>query len=86
MPTTPPVKIPRPSKVIYLGVDRCDRLRRCAVEVSYHSGQNVSAAQFTQYLIDNFYKKAISALIEEIAKSKGKSSCIPTNSLRQDKK
>lgn len=70
MSLTPPLKRPRPSKVLYLGIDRCDRMRRCAVEVSYHSGQTVTAAQFTQYLIDNFDEKAKSALIEEMAKTK----------------
>lgn len=54
-----PVRTARPGKTIYIGEDRCERVRRYAVEASYHSGQIVSSPQFVQFLIDNFSDNAL---------------------------
>ncbi|WP_160289796.1 hypothetical protein [Serratia symbiotica] len=69
MPNISPIKQSRPSKVLYLGAERCQRLRRCSVEVSFHSGHTVSTSQFTQYLIDKFDEVAKKTLIEELKHS-----------------
>ncbi len=70
MSRIPSIKMLRPGRTMYVGEDRCERIRRCAVEVSYHSGQTISGAQFLQFLIDNFSDMAIKTLIKEFGEKK----------------
>lgn len=69
MSQTSSIRAARPGRTMYVGEERCERIRRCAVEASYHSGQTISGSQFLQYLIDNFSDSAIRTLIKEMSNS-----------------
>jgi len=69
MSQTSSIRAARPGRTMYVGEERCERIRRCAVEASYHSGQTISGSQFLQFLIDNFSDPAVSTLIKEIGKN-----------------
>lgn len=61
-------KVPRPASSLYVGPERCEQIRRFAIEISYHTGENVSASQFSQYLVDKYLEDAKAELINQLKK------------------
>lgn len=59
------VRTSRPGKTMYIGEERCEKIRRVAVEASYHSGKIISGSQFLQFLIDEYSDSALNTLIHQ---------------------
>jgi hypothetical protein len=66
MSREPTARAARPGRTMYIGEERCEHIRRCAVEASYHSGKTISGPQFLQFLIDAFSDQATCTLVKEM--------------------
>lgn len=54
------------TKVVYLGADRYKRLSMAAIEVSYHSGRQLTPSQLMQFLVDNYTDAAKTLIVKEM--------------------
>jgi hypothetical protein len=60
--------IKKNTHVIYVGSHRYSVLAQHAISVSFHTGRQVTPAQFTKYLIDEFGSECEARLVAAINK------------------
>lgn len=61
---------PKKTSVVHVGTARYKRLADDSISISYHCRQQITAAQFMKYVIDNYAETAKQQLLKELSEFK----------------